>query len=175
MRFNYLSLAVLIPSAFGQMMGLNETLASNNQTSALAGLLGQYPDLVRALASARNVTLLAPSNNAIETLLNSSTGKMLASDPGLTQAVLMYHVLKGTYPASAVTNSSTFIPTMLSNETYSNVTGGQVVNAVLANGNVTFISGLNMNTTVLQAVSFDPLHSNLSCGIASIDQLPSRT
>ncbi|KAF2101005.1 Fasciclin-domain-containing protein [Rhizodiscina lignyota] len=151
MLFKIFSVAALAASAFGQkLMDLNATLASNNQTSALSGLLAAYPDLVRGLESARNVTLLAPSNNAIETLLNSSMGKLLSSDPGLTQAVLTYHVLKGTYEASAITNMSTFIPTMLTNTTYTNVTGGQVVEAITISGNVTFFSGLNMNASVVQ-------------------------
>lgn len=151
--FKLLSLAALAGTAFAQsMMDLNATLSSNNQTSALAQLLAGYPDLTRGLASARNVTLLAPSNDAISALLNSSMGKMLTSDPGLAQAVLQYHVLNGTYYASNVTNTSTFIPTMLNNMTYANVTGGQRVNAVRLGDNVTFFSGLNMNTTVMQAV-----------------------
>lgn len=152
--FKALSLVALIGTAFGQsMMDLNATLSSNNETSALAKLLQGYPALTQGLAAARNVTLLAPSNDAISALLNSSTGKMLTADPGLAQAVLQYHVLNGTYYASQVTNMSTFIPTMLNNMTYSNVTGGQRVNAILEGSNVTFFSGLNMNTTVMQAVS----------------------
>lgn len=72
---------------------LTQVLAANNDTlSALSGLLGQFPSLVSALGSAQNITILAPSNNALETLLNSSTGQMLQSNPGLTQAILQVSV-----------------------------------------------------------------------------------
>jgi len=53
--------------------------------------------------------------------------------------------------AIAITNTSTFVPTLLTNETYTNVTGGQVVNAVAIGGNVTFYSGLQQNVSVVMA------------------------
>jgi len=57
----------------------------------------------------------------------------------------------GTYFASQIVAIPAFIPTMLTNMTYANVTGGQRVEAELASGNVTFFSGLLQNTTVSQA------------------------
>jgi uncharacterized surface protein with fasciclin (FAS1) repeats len=157
--FKVLPFLALASSVFAQSQDLNATLSSNNQTSALAGLIGGFPELLRGLASARNITILAPSNDAISALLNSTLGKSLANDTGLTQAVLQYHVLNGTYHASDVTNTSTFIPTLLTNTSYTNVTGGQVVNAIRTGDNVTFFSGLNMNSTVVQAVSVPKPHS----------------
>jgi hypothetical protein len=65
---------------------------------------------------------------------------------------LQYHVLNGTYAANAVTNTSAFIPTALTNPAFANVTGGQRVQAVLVNNNVTFYSGLLANSSVVQAV-----------------------
>lgn len=111
------------------------------------------PALLSALSSATNITLLAPSNDAISKLLaNNATVAAIAKDPGLLIAVLQYHVLQGTYFASQVPTTPAFIPTLLDNSTYSNVTGGQVVEAVSRGGNVTFYSGLKINSTVTQAV-----------------------
>lgn len=61
-------------------------------------------------------------------------------------------MLNGTYYASNVTSTPAFIPTMLTNTTYSNVTGGQVVEAMMMDGQVMFLSALKANATVTQAV-----------------------
>ena len=164
MLLKILPLAGLVACVFGQQVqNLTATLASNNDTSALTKLLLSFPQLVAGLANAQNVTLLAPSNEAISALLNSTAGKALAADPGLTQAVLQYHVLNGTYHAADVTNTSTFLPTLLTNSSFTNVTGGQVVNAVKVGNNVTFFSGLNQNSTVTQAVSSTTPHLKICC------------
>ena len=103
--------------------------------------------------SATNITILAPSNNAIGLLLNdTATVTAIAADPGLIVAVLQYHILQGTYFASQIPTTPAFIPTLLTNETYSNVTGGQVVEAFANNGNVTFLSGLKINSSVIETV-----------------------
>jgi hypothetical protein len=68
------------------------------------------------------------------------------------QDVLMYHVLNGTYNSSNFTDTPLFVPTMLNDTLLSNVTGGQRVEAVKMNNNVTFFSGLLMNSTVTRAV-----------------------
>lgn len=44
-----------------------------------------------------------------------------------------------------------FIPTALTNMSYTNVTGGQRVEAVASGSNIEFISGLLQNSTVVQA------------------------
>ncbi|TKA68276.1 hypothetical protein B0A49_10044 [Cryomyces minteri] len=154
MHLKKVSIAALLGAVGAQAQAttqsLNATLAGNNQTSQLATFLGMYPNLLSTLAGATNITILAPSNNAFSTLLNSSMGPMLAANPGLIQAVLQYHVLNGTYPASAVTSTPAFIPSLLTNQTYSNVTGGQRVECVTVGGNVTFYSGLLANASVVQ-------------------------
>merc|ERR1711977_296332 len=91
---------------------------------------------------ASNIAILAPSNDALATFLNSTAGAAAATDPAAVAALLTYHVLNGTYPASAFTNTSQFIPTLLSNSSYSNVTGGQVVEARLRGETVSVFTGL---------------------------------
>ena len=132
---------------------LTTALGANGNLSVLAGLVKGQPQLLQALGSAKNITILAPNNDALSTLLNTTAGKSLAADPGAVAALLSYHVLNGTYYSSQVKNMSAFIPTLLNNATYANVTGGQRVQALLAHSNVTLISGLLQNSTVIQAVS----------------------
>jgi hypothetical protein len=79
--------------------------------------------------------------------------------PDAVAALLTYHVLNGTYPASAFTNMSMFIPTMLMNTSYANVTGGQVVEVMAMNNTVVFTSGLlstSMVTTPVRTLVFVP-------------------
>lgn len=67
--------------------------------------------------------------------------------------LLTYHVLNGTYPSSAFTNTSQFLPTLLTNTTYANVTGGQRVEAVLNGTTAEIFTGLLQESSVSTAVS----------------------
>ncbi|RDI82926.1 hypothetical protein Vi05172_g7279 [Venturia inaequalis] len=145
------SIAALVAAASAQGQGLAAVLAANQETAQLAGLVGTLPDVAGQLSSLQNITLLAPSNAALATLLNSSAGAGLASNPGLLQAVLTYHVLSGTYAASAIPTSPAFVPSALVDPKYANVSGGQRVEAFRSGDKVTFISGLLANSTVTQA------------------------
>jgi len=131
---------------------LAQALNSSSSLSSLAGVLAlpALGELVQGLSSLQNVTLLAPSNEAFAAIGNE-TIQALASNTGLLTALLQYHVLNGTYLSSAITNQSAFVPTLLTNELYTNVTGGQVVEAVTVGDKVTFFSGLLANSTVSTA------------------------
>lgn len=141
-------------AAVASAASLSDVLASQNSTlSTLNSLLASNPDIVKTLSDASDITLLAPSNDALSKFLsNPSNAATVVSQAGLLDALLSYHVLNGTLYASNFTNSSIFVPTWLSNSSYANVTGGQVVEASLTNGsNVTFWSALKQNSTVSQA------------------------
>jgi uncharacterized surface protein with fasciclin (FAS1) repeats len=137
----------------GTTPSLTEALNSSSSLSSLSGVLAMpgLASLVGALGSAQNVTILAPSNAAFESL-GSEAVSALAANEGLLTALLQYHVLNGTFLSSAITNQSAFVPTLLTNELFTNVTGGQVINAKVTDGNVTFFSGLLANSSVSQAV-----------------------
>lgn len=62
-----------------------------------------------------------------------------------------YHVLNGTVYGSQFTNSTMIVASHLTNTSYTNVTGGQVVAARLSGGNATIFSGLQENVTVTYA------------------------
>jgi uncharacterized surface protein with fasciclin (FAS1) repeats len=142
MQFKTLAFAAFAATATAQSGGLVETLSNVTELSNLTTYLGLFPDLVSQLSQLQNVTLLAPNNDAFATFLNSSAGAALAeNNTALIQAVLTYHVLNGTYEDFG--NETQFIPTALQPPTFTNVTGGQVVQAVPGeDGAVTFYSGL---------------------------------
>ena len=164
MQFIHLSLLALASSVFAQdnsndTQSLNATLSGNDQLSNLTSFLSIDPRLLETLSQANNITILAPSNDAFTEFASTDTGRDVASNPGLLAALLQYHVLNGTFQSSQVSNTSTFIPTLLTNETYANVTGGQVVEAIQVGNETVFYSGLLQNTTVTTAVG-SLLHLN---------------
>jgi uncharacterized surface protein with fasciclin (FAS1) repeats len=119
----------------------------------MPALIQTQPTLLSALGQAKDVTILAPNNAALNAFLNkSSTSAALTADTGFAQNLLYYHVLNGTFYASNFTSTPQFIPTLLTNATYSNVTGGQVVEGVVENGGVSIYSALRENATVVTPV-----------------------
>lgn len=158
---------------------LTEALASQNASlSVLNNILADQPDLVRTLGSATNVTLLAPSNDAFNRFLNTSSGSAAANDSGALVALLTYHVLTGTYYASNLTslNGPAFIPTLLSNTSYANVTGGQRVEATTQNSGLSFISGSGQLSNVTTAnVNFTGGTIHIIDNVLSIPQSDAAT
>ncbi|KAF2191332.1 FAS1 domain-containing protein [Zopfia rhizophila CBS 207.26] len=100
----------------------NVTLARNDQVSNLTSFL-----------NAENITILTPSNEAFAKLTNSSAGEAPTNDSDLVNALLV------------------FIPTLLTNESYTNVTGGQILEAVRIGSKTVFFSGLLHNASVTEA------------------------
>merc|ERR1712115_538713 len=131
------------------MMNLTALLSGTDSLSSLNDLVGNYPDFAATLASWENVTILAPSNDVLETLMNSDAGSMLDNDQ-FVQSLLRYHVLQSTVYASDITQTPVFAPTYLNSSMYSNVTGGQVVEARMQDDEVQFVSGLKQVSTVAQ-------------------------
>ena len=157
MSLKHLSLLALAGFAFAQqndtVPDLAAALNSTTELSVLQGVVAGSPGLLEQLAGLTNVTLLAPSNDAFAQVGNTTLSGLTAN-PGLLTALLQYHVLNGTYLSEAITNSSVFVPTSLTNNLFTNVTGGQVVEAISRDGNVTFYSGLLSNSSVTTAVRF---------------------
>ena len=153
MQFKLLSLAAMAAavSAQQQTMNLTQLLTGTPDLSNLTSLVSLYPSLLAQLGSAQNITILAPSNEAFSKFLNTS--KISTNDTGAIQAILQYHVLNGIIYADQITNTPAFAHSTLTNASYANVTGGQVVEAVKTGSNVTIYSGLLANSTVTSPVS----------------------
>ncbi|KAF8854510.1 Fasciclin-domain-containing protein [Acephala macrosclerotiorum] len=135
--------------AAAQTMTLSEVLNANNKT--LSTLNTSQPSLSSALASASPITILAPSNDAFSKLLSTAAGMAVSKDPSMVTALLEYHVLNGSFASSAFTTTEQFVPTLLTNRTFTNVTGGQVVMGVLSGKEVKLMSGLKEMSTVTTA------------------------
>lgn len=91
-KYVYAVAAASVASA--QNMSLSTVLNTNTNLSTLAALLGSSPAVMAAFGSASNITILAPSNQALSALMNSTIGTMATSVPGYLQALLLvYHSL----------------------------------------------------------------------------------
>lgn len=134
----------------------------------LAALLQSYPDLLATLASATNITFLAPAPFALSAFSNTPTGARFAADPVFARSVLSYHVLQGAYTAEDLLAVETdeqgavFVPTLLTPDVgpFANVSAGQTVEAVPMvddsderMSNITFFSGFVLNSTILPGLT----------------------
>lgn len=144
--FKSLTLASLLALASAQ--SLTEVIANTTELSTLGSLLTANPDLAGQLGALSNVTILAPSNEALSAFTNSSAGEA-AADPAVLTAVLQYHILQGTYQADQIPDDLAFVPSVLNNTQYANVTGGQVVGVEREDDDVTLFSGLLQNSSVV--------------------------
>merc|ERR1711977_440408 len=142
--FKSLTYASLLAVAGAQ--SLTEVIANTSSLSTLGSLLQAQPDLASSLAGMSNVTILAPNNEALSAL---TAGQAATADAGLITAILQYHILQGTYQADQIPDDLAFVPSMLNDTTYSNVTGGQVVGVERDDNNVTLYSGLLQNSSVV--------------------------
>ncbi|KAI0003569.1 FAS1 domain-containing protein [Xylariaceae sp. FL0662B] len=149
MRYKQFLPLALAYVAYAQNQTLTDALGSQNgKLSSFSTLLQQIPELVETLNEMQNITILAPDNDALKALDGTTDASKLAG-PGYLQALLTYHVLNGSYLASSFGDDSIFIPTMLTNQTYANVTGGQRVEAQIVDSNLTFFSGDKQNVSLV--------------------------
>ncbi|KAI9049695.1 hypothetical protein LZ554_005851 [Drepanopeziza brunnea f. sp. 'monogermtubi'] len=128
---------------------LTSVLAANSKMlSTLTGLLQDNPTLADNLNNLRDVTILAPSNDAFSRFMSTSNGEAMTGNTARVTALLQYHILNGTHSSSAITTTPAYVSTHLTSRTFTNVTGGQVVRAEKTNNKVTFMSGLKEMSTV---------------------------
>ncbi|KAK3328097.1 FAS1 domain-containing protein [Cercophora scortea] len=111
--------------------------------------------LFALLSTAKDITVLAPSNEALYRLENDEAMiARFAADPGMMGAFLKYHVFSGVWYSSSFTAAKspvTFVPTMLNDTAFTNVTGGQRVKARAKNGEVVLYSGMLTQTPIRSA------------------------
>jgi len=112
--------------------------------------------LAREDSSITNTSqILAPNNDAFDkipyTQLNSAFEN---NDQDTIVNVLSYHILQGQkMAAQLIPGTPVFLPTLLNDAKWSNVTGGQVVQNVKQAGDVVvFVSGQGSRSTLTQAV-----------------------
>jgi len=136
-------------------------LASQDDLSTLLELIGLIDGLAETLASASNITILAPTNQAFLEI-PKDTPELEAvtqrNDTIAIGALLANHVFKGVYPSDVITDIPTFAQTLLDDsyvnarQPFSNFTGG-AYNGLVRNGeDVCILSGEQTISTVTQAV-----------------------
>ncbi|KAK8246881.1 FAS1 domain-containing protein [Phyllosticta capitalensis] len=156
MYFKNILLAAFAGVCSVQAQSIVDILNNTPELSTLKSLVTMFPDLVDTLSSAREITVVAPSNDAFQKFLSENPGADQNQD--LVKNLLTYHVITGVYESSAITGSPgpVFVPTLLTSSEYSLVTGGQRVGAQAKDGGVVFTSGLLKESTVTTAdVKFD--------------------
>jgi len=94
--------------------------------------------------------VLVPNDVAFSTFA-SSNKDVLSNEQDLL-ALLQYHVANGTHPSATFGIQPLFVPTLLSNSNYTNVTGGQVVEMARFNDTPTLISGIKAESRFVEAV-----------------------
>ncbi|KIN04354.1 hypothetical protein OIDMADRAFT_191287 [Oidiodendron maius Zn] len=138
---------------------LGDVLANQTDLSTFYGLIQKYPQVLLQLPSYQGVTVLAPSNDAFSKIPYSSlNGAFQNNDDDVIIDVLEYHILQGTrLAAQLVPGTPEFLPTLLKDPFYTNVTGGQVVENVKQAGDVVvFVSGQGSRSTLTTAdLKFD--------------------
>ncbi|KJZ79477.1 hypothetical protein HIM_00946 [Hirsutella minnesotensis 3608] len=156
-----LSTAALVASAFLQTVAaepLIQVLARENRTlSTFNSLLNNQRELVNTLTSRRNITILAPSNDAFADLLqDQNMAGRVNSDPSFVKNLLSYHVINGTYRSTDFSDEPFFPKTLLTDRSVANVTGGQVVDLKTQNNNATIGSAYDAIAQVTRAdIGFD--------------------
>lgn len=135
-------------AAFASSQSITSVLSGAPELSNLTALVSQYPNLVEALKTTPDITILAPSNDAIAKLLASPLGKSLAAEPKLIEAILSYHVVTGKLATSEFKTTPVFLPTGLTAQALTNVTGGQVVEAFRNDNQLDIVSGLTVSHVV---------------------------
>lgn len=121
MFLKQLSILALVGRALAQNVPtLAEALRSTQDLSTLGSILQLNPNLAEALSSASDITILAPSNAAFAALGNATLAA-LAQDVQTLTAILQYHVLNGTVPSSAITEDAAFVPSLLTDESFTGV------------------------------------------------------
>ena len=161
----WFAILLLLLVAHGSAITLLEVLQTYPQLSTLSSLVNASSNATSLLANATDFTFLAPSNSAIQSYNGANANNTLTGD--LFEANLQYSLLQGGYSTLSFSNTSQFVTSHLTNTSYTNVTGGQVVDLVLDYyGTPSAVTGNKNTSTSTSAVCLD--HRLISTLITSI-------
>ncbi|KAK5048651.1 hypothetical protein LTR84_005742 [Exophiala bonariae] len=123
-------------------------LRQQNGISTFTGFLEQLPDVVEIL-NGGIFSVLIPNDDAF-----SALDKDFPEDDEELLALIQYHIANGTHPSATFGLEPLFVPTLLSNSNYTNVTGGQVVEMAKFNDTPTILTGIKAESRVVEADIF---------------------
>jgi hypothetical protein len=149
-----LSLAIFV---FSQ--NLEAVLSLQSGLTQFTSYITKFPDLLKQLDDGSYTsmayifwnwlcwwwTVLAPSDDAFDAFAGAG-GNL--TDLSSLLALLEYHIIKGLHPSLNFNATPQFLPTLLTNENFTNVTGGQVVEVVNKNGNVSIYSAVKAESII---------------------------
>ncbi|RMZ77291.1 hypothetical protein DV737_g4463, partial [Chaetothyriales sp. CBS 132003] len=123
----------------GFLEALSLKSVQHDELSAFASYIKQYPGFVDTLNSGV-FTVLAPTNDALSTFAQQYPQQ--ANDSSQMFHLLQYHIIQDSHTSDTFGIGSSFPATLLTNVSYTNVTGGQVVELTTVNGSPAIVSGL---------------------------------
>jgi len=103
--------------------------------------------------------VLIPNDQALATFGNENPD--LTNDTEAIRALLEYHIANGTHPSASFGLQPLFVPTLLTNSNYTNVTGGQVVELTVSDNQPTVVSGVKAESHVVMAVGCSPFPKSM--------------
>ena len=96
--------------------------------------------------------VLAPTDEAFAKHFSSTNDAN--NDTDKLGALLSYHILRGSFTRTHFNNSPQFIPTLLSDSRYANITGGQRVEVASSGSGIAFYSAVKAVSNLITAVRF---------------------
>lgn len=140
--------AVLAAVCVTAQDNFTQVISGRPELSNLTTYLNNTAGMNDMFNSARNVTVLVPSDDNFKDLVaaNIEPSEPLANS-ALIDGILTYHIINGTYRAADITSQPKFLKTLLDNPTFENVRSGQVIKAVKDGDDTKFQSGLLRNST----------------------------
>ncbi|EPE26712.1 FAS1 [Glarea lozoyensis ATCC 20868] len=150
------ALGCLVPDVraqTGSLKDLGSLLASQKNLTTFYSLIQKYPQILFQLPSQDGVTILAPNNDAFEKIPYTELNAAFANnDQTIITNVLEYHILSGSKTAAQlIPGAPVFIPTLLTNPSFSNVSGGATVENVKQAGDVV-VFDLEFNGGYVQVI-----------------------
>ncbi|POS87697.1 hypothetical protein EPUL_000452, partial [Erysiphe pulchra] len=137
----------------GNPQDLNYLLSHEKKLSTFYSFIQKFPQVLLKLPSYSGVTILAPNNEAFKKIPYTVLDEAFKNeDQDIVTSVLEYHILQGTKDAASLEpGKPIFLPTLLTSTEWTNVSGGQRVQAVKQAGNaVIFVSGKGERSTLTQ-------------------------
>ena len=141
-------------------------LKQQNGISTFVGLLEQFQDLIDILNNgpfsgrpklkngqkdeADRAPVLVPTDSALSAFV--ATEPDITSDAEAVKALMQYHIANGTHPSATFGLQPLFVPTLLNNPNYTNVTGGQVIEITSQDNKPTIVTGVKAASHVVEAV-----------------------
>ncbi|KIX03418.1 uncharacterized protein Z518_06970 [Rhinocladiella mackenziei CBS 650.93] len=143
--------ALLIVHCLAADQDILTILSQQTDIATFTGILEKFPDLVDILNQG-TFSLLVPNDQAIA--LYNADNPQLEQDEDNLRAIVLYHITNGTHPSATFGLQPLFVPTLLTNSSYTNVTGGQVVEIASQDNKPTVVSGVKAVSHVVEADIF---------------------